>query len=107
MQKLIQNGLSGDNLQALIQACDDRLHSDPITYFIIRSVLKKLFRRFWWDEGVSLDPEEAKLIDKTFKQPLIDVIESSGEERTRNLEKLIDVVEDFYFLRPRVYYKHA
>jgi hypothetical protein len=93
MKKILQGGLYQDQLNQLIQLCENNIESDPTTFFILKSIFEKILFDFWERE---IAPKEEYLhLEKTLIPRITEVLESSGEQRKGALDKLIRAYRKF------------
>jgi hypothetical protein len=87
MKKILQQGLYQDQLNQLIQLCEDNIESDPTTFFILKSIFEKILLDFW---EIEIAPKEDYLrLEKTLTPRILEVWESPGEQRKAALDNLI------------------
>ena len=87
MKKLLQGGLYQDQLNQLVQLCENNIESDPTTFFILKSIFEKILFDFW--EREIAPKEDYVRLEKTLTPRIIEVWESSGEQRKVALDNLI------------------
>lgn len=87
MKQILQQGLYQDQLNQLIQICEDNIEIDPTTFFILKSIFEKILLDFW---EIEIAPKEDYLrLEKTLTPWILEVWESSGEQRKVALDNLI------------------
>jgi hypothetical protein len=87
MEKILQQGLYQDQLNRLIQLCEDNIESDPTTFFVLKTIFEKILLDFW---EIEIAPQEDYFrLEKTLTPRILEVWESSGPQRKIALDNLI------------------
>ncbi|MFP3869070.1 MAG: hypothetical protein ACLFUU_13105, partial [Desulfobacteraceae bacterium] len=82
-----------DQLNQLIQLCDDYFEKDPITFYVLIIIFENILNVFWESEQVL--PENYHRLESKLSPLILAVWESSGEQRKLALERLIIEFKDF------------
>jgi len=87
MEKILQQGPYQDQLNRLIQLCEDNIESDPTTFFVLKTIFEKILLDFW---EIEIAPQEDYFrLEKTLTPRILEVWESSGSQRKIALDNLI------------------
>ncbi|MFZ5451040.1 MAG: hypothetical protein ACOZF2_04075 [Thermodesulfobacteriota bacterium] len=93
MEKILQGGLYQDQLNQLIQFCENNIESDPTTFFVLKSIFEKILFDFWEQE---IAPKEDYLrLEKALIPRIVEVWESSSQQRKVALDNLIRAHKNF------------
>jgi hypothetical protein len=95
VKEILQKGLYQEEIDQLIQLCEDNFDNDPITFFILISILNSILSDFW--EIGQVSKEDYDRLENSLAPAILAVWENSGEVRKSALEKLINVFRSLKF----------
>lgn len=87
MKEILAQGLYPAPLKQGLQLCEEHFDSDPITFFVLTTIISAIINDFWETEQVPKEIYER--LEKALSPLILAVWESEGESRRSTLEKLI------------------